>query len=478
MFEHLFRPRSLVVAGASPNRLNPGRDFIDRQRDFGYRGDIYVVREDGREIPGATVVRSWDDVPAPVDYGFVAVRAEHVAEVIDSWSGRVRFVQVFSSGFSELGDAGAALEQRIVERARSGDTRIVGPNSWGIYSPAGGLTFGGPLSDRPGGLAVVSQSGAIAVEIVMRVARTGGRFWGAVAIGNAGDVTADELIGWLAGRDDVGAVGLYCEGTADGRHLLDAFARCRDAGKPVVVLKGGTTAQGAAAASSHTGALAGDGRVWLGVCEQYDAVLCHTIGDFTASLAGFDWSERYAPDVAGDESAYAVVGPGGGVGVLLSDGLARRGLRLATFSPSLVAELSGLGFPPGTSFANPVDLPVYALEAENGRLLRIALEQIADSGVAGTLIVHLNVTFLLTLLRNGAEKFAAIVSQLCAAVAGRRTTTRWCVILRMPDSTVARIPAAAAADELAAAGALVVESEEAALQALQVGSRRRRPVLR
>lgn len=190
MFDRLFRPRSVVVAGASPRRLNPGRDFIDRQRDFGYRGDIFVVRENGTDIPGATVVRSWADIPGRVDYGFVAVPAEHVPEVIDEWTGCVSFVQVLSSGFGELGDAGGAVEHRIVDRARDGGTRIIGPNSWGIYSPSGGLTFGGPLSDRAGGLAVVSQSGAIAVEVVMRVARTGGRFWGAVAIGNARAILA------------------------------------------------------------------------------------------------------------------------------------------------------------------------------------------------------------------------------------------------------------------------------------------------
>lgn len=473
MFDRLFFPRALAVAGVSRTRLNPGRDFIDRQRAFGFEGDIYVARQDGLPVPGATVLQSWEELPDQVDYGFVAVPAAAVQEVVEHWAGRVGFIQIFSSGFREAGPAGGEREYRLLSAVTGTGTRVIGPNSWGIYSPDGGLTFGGPLPKEAGRIALISQSGAVALDAVIRVSRTGRRFAGAIAIGNSCDVTMEDLIAWFASRK-VGALGVYCESVTNGRRLLECLEDCRGREIPVVFLKGGMTSQGAAAVSSHTGSVAGDGAVWASVLRQHDALLCHSIEQFSATLASADRRRCRGSEAGtrpGERVSCCVIGPGGGVGVLLADALGRVGIGVPRLPDSLVSDLERAGFPPGTSFTNPIDLPVYALEAGEVRPFEATLERVAAGHYVDTVLVHLNVTFIVTLLRAGAEVFQSLVRALSSVIAGHVAAPRWYVILRLTEYVRDRVMVETAVSELTKAGALVFASDDAAIEALSVEQR-------
>jgi acyl-CoA synthetase (NDP forming) len=172
----------------------------------------------------------------------------------------VRFAQVMSSGFGEVA-AGRALERQLVEAARAAGVRILGPNCLGVYSPRGKVTFIGGASAEPGSVGVITQSGGLGVDIILRGQSRGLRYSGLVTIGNSADVGPADLVEYFLADPDTRVIGLYAEDIKDGRAFFRVLREARGA-KPVVVLLGGQTGQGRHAAASHTGSLASGVEIW------------------------------------------------------------------------------------------------------------------------------------------------------------------------------------------------------------------------
>jgi acyl-CoA synthetase (NDP forming) len=384
-FERLFAPRSIAVVGASSSGVTMANTFIGRLQKFGYDGPIYPIHPQAQVIDGIAAFPSLAETPGPVDYCYIAVGAARIPDILESAKGNVAFAQVISSGFSEVAD-GVALEKKLVAAAKKGGCRVLGPNCLGLYSPRGKVTFPDTAPKEVGSVGVISQSGGLGTDIVTRGDRRGIRFSGLVTVGNSADLGPNDMLEFYLADPVTKVVGMYVEGVADGRRFFDVLKK-NGATKPVVVLKGGRTQKGQAAAASHTGSLAGDDRVWVALSRQTGCVLVDTLDEFLDALLAFQTltmkDDRATKQVA-------LFGNGGGTSVLATDFFYRCGLDIDPFDRETFSGLDALNLPPGTSIANPVDAPVGTLQQEEGRIAEKILDVIYSHAKPDAIVMHLN----------------------------------------------------------------------------------------
>jgi len=386
-FKPLFEPRTVAVVGASTRGAALPNIFIRRIREFGYTGEIYPIHPSAQEIDGLRAYRSLGDTPQPVDYAYIAIAAAQVAPLLREARGRVRFAQVISSGFGEV-DEGKALQEELAAAARDGGMRLIGPNCLGLYTPRGRVTFAEIGPEEVGGVGIVSQSGGLGTDIIRRGFARGLKFSGLVTVGNCADIGPNDLLQFYLADPQTKVIGMYIEAAKDGRQLFEILRGAR-AVKPVVILKGGRTSQGRAAAVSHTGSLAGDDRAWVALSKQTGCVLVETLDEFIDTLLMF---QALQPQPRHPTQRVALFGNGGGASVLATDCFARLGLNVEPFAREAVDALAALKLPPGTSITNPVDAPVGTLQQDDGRVAEKILEIIYASGRPEALVMHLNLS--------------------------------------------------------------------------------------
>ena len=384
-FEPLFAPRAVAVVGASADRVTPGNTFIARLRETGYSGAIYPIHPKAARIEGLIAYTSLGDTPLPIDYAYIAVAAARVPAILRAARGRLRFAQVISAGFGEVA-AGIDLQRDLVAAARDGGCRVIGPNCLGLYSPRGRVTFAKGASMKEGRVGVMSQSGGLGTDIVRRGQLRGVRFHSLVTLGNSADIGPNDLLGHYLGDPGCDVIGMYLEDVKDGGRFA-RILRAAKARKPVVILKGGRTGAGQAAAASHTGSLAGDDRVWVALEKQSGCVLVDTLDDFIDALLAFQML-KLKP--ASPVRRVVLFGNGGGTSVLATDYFAKMGLNIEPLGADALAALEALGLPPGTSIVNPIDTPAGTLQTQNGRIAEKILDAIYAAGDVDAVVMHLN----------------------------------------------------------------------------------------
>jgi acyl-CoA synthetase (NDP forming) len=384
-FLPLFEPKTIAVLGASTKDVAIANTFIRRLKDFGYSGRIYPIHPSATEIEGLTAYPSVAEAPEPVDYAYIAIGATRIPDVIANAAGRLKIAQVISSGFAEM-EEGRALQEDLVHKAAAANVRVLGPNCLGTYSPRGGLTFPVGAPRDVGHVGVVSQSGGLSTDIIKRGQWRGLRFSGLVTIGNSADVTPHELVNYYFADPQTKAVGLYIEDVREGRAFFDLL-RNHPAPKPVVILKGGRSALGRAAAASHTGALAGDDRAWDALAAQLPVAMVTTVDEFIDALLVLQ-SFELRPDKP--TRNVVLFGNGGGSSVLGTDVFAANGLTVAPFSAEVLAPLEAMGLPPGTSVLNPIDTPVRTLQEKDGWIAGEILDHVLAGAAPDAVAMHLN----------------------------------------------------------------------------------------
>ena len=386
-FRPLFEPKTVAVVGASAKGTAFPNVFIRRIREFGFKGAIYPIHPTAREIDGLPAYRSLGETPEPVDYAFIAIAAAQVPPLLKEGRGRVRYAQVISSGFGEV-DEGKELQDELVAAARAGGMRLIGPNCLGIYTPRGRVTFAEIGPEAVGSVGIVSQSGGLGTDIIRRGLSRGLQFSGLVTVGNSADIGSSDLIEYYLADPQTRVIGTYIETAADGRRLFEILRDAR-AAKPVVILKGGRTRQGRAAAASHTGSLAGDDRAWVALSRQTGCVMAETLDEFLDILLAF---QSLAPRAQQPTQRVVLFGNGGGASVLATDYFARLGLDVLPFGHETLAALAALKLPPGTSITNPVDCPVGTLQQDDGRVAEKIVDIICGLGKPEALVMHLNLS--------------------------------------------------------------------------------------
>lgn len=372
----LFDPQGIAIVGASATPGKIGAMPVTLLRQHGYEGRIVPVNPRAEAIQGLAAVPSLDALDGNIDLAILAVPAAHAAQALErARPGQVGAAVVFTSGFSETGAAGAAQQERLCAIARERGIRLLGPNCLGfmnvrrkVYAtfspaPANGIV-------PPGGIGMVSQSGAFGAYAysMARDRGLGLSHW--ISTGNEADIDVADCIEWLAHDADTRVIMAYMEGCRDGAKLRRALAAARAAGKPVVVTKIGRTQAGARAAASHTAALAGDDAVYDALFRQYGALRARSIEDFFNLGYALDTWKR--PPAGRRLGIFTI---SGGVGALMADEAQDAGLALP--EPAASAQERLLELVPFASGRNPVDVTGQAV-SEPGLLLTTADDILAD----------------------------------------------------------------------------------------------------
>lgn len=425
-FAPLFAPRTVAVLGASTSSTTIANTFIRRMKEFGYAGALYPIHPRADEVEGLRCYASLAETPEPVDYAYVAIGARLIPEALRKANGRVRFAQVISSGFGEVAE-GTALQEKLVEDARAGGCRMLGPNCLGLYSPRGGVTFSAGAPRDLGSVGVVSQSGGLGTDIVKRGQWRGLRFSGLVTMGNSADLGPADLTEFYLEDPQTRVVGLYLEDVKNGRRFFELLRACR-VRKPIVILRGGRSRQGRVAAASHTGAMAGDDRGWECLAKQTGCVLVKTVDQFIGALLAFQFFELHPRPT----QRVVLFGNGGGASVLAADAFAECGLDVAPFGGATLERLAALKLPPGTSVANPIDAPVATLQQDEGRVADRIFDIVYESASPDAVVMHINLAAFAG--RGGGDPIDNLIQAAVRVQATHPGRAHFAIVLRVDGS--------------------------------------------
>ena len=346
VLDKMLRPKSVAVIGASATPGKIGYSVIDNLIKGGYKGKIYPINPNLTEILGLKTYPEIEQVPGEIDSAIISVPAKVMAEVTEECGRKgVKGMIVITSGFSESGRKD--LEDQMLEIAARYGMRILGPNIVGSLSNSdkfnGSFAPGLPL---PGKASLVTQSGALLIALDMATYTRKVGFDKLISIGNMADVDFADLIEWFDEDDNTTCVSLYIEGMKNGRKFIDSARKSK---KPIVALKSGVSAHGAAATASHTGSLAGAAKVYTSAFKQAGVIQAADLNDlFNRTL-----TLSQQPPMKGDN--LLIVTNGGGVGVLATDAAEKYGIPLH-FAPPDVQEELKKHMPEFGSAKNPVDM--------------------------------------------------------------------------------------------------------------------------
>ncbi len=348
--DKIFRPAAVAVVGASEKEGSIGRALMRNLLDGGFPGPVYPVNPHRHELFGLRCYPSLTAVRGPIDLAVVAIPIEGVVDVIrECAEASVGGAVIISAGGKEVGARGRAVEAAILEAARAGNVRLIGPNCLGIVAAQARLnaSFAHHMP-LPGKLAFVSQSGAICTAIldVSIRERIGFRYF--VSVGSMLDVDFGDLVHYMGQDPEVSSIVLYVESLSNFRRFMSA-ARAVSRVKPIVVLKAGRSPAGARAAASHTGALAGSDEVYDAAFKRAGVLRVRTIEEL------FDCAELLAKQPRPKGDRLAIITNSGGPGVMATDALAVFGKEPASLSAETLARLNAF-LPPFWSRGNPIDI--------------------------------------------------------------------------------------------------------------------------
>ncbi|GAA0710790.1 acetate--CoA ligase family protein [Dactylosporangium roseum] len=382
--DRLFRPRSIAVVGASADETRLGGRLLAYLLAGGFTGEVFAISSSGndlRGVPGATRV---SELPAPPDLVLVCVPAHAVADVVDeSARAGAGAAVVLSSGFAELGAAGAEAQHRIRCIAGNAGMPVLGPNAVGIVNMHNSMVASfmrfdtRPASRRP--IAVISQSGAVGGGIFNDVQRRGLGAALMCATGNECDVVAADAVEYAVEQDEIQVVILCVEGLREPRRMARVAARAADLGKPIVMLKMGTSEAGARGAQGHTGAIASDDDA-LRTALRGEGVV------FAASPKAL--VDHAAVLLAGNRpkgNRIGIVTASGGMGIHLADVATSRGLTVPALPSAEQEELRAV-LPPFASPINPID--VTAQSINDPAILPQVLERALRSSSYDCLVLY------------------------------------------------------------------------------------------
>jgi acetyl coenzyme A synthetase (ADP forming)-like protein len=344
----IMKPDAVAVIGASNEDGKIGNSVMKNLINGGYQGTIYPIHPKADEIMGRKAYRSVKDVPGVIDVAVFAIPAKFVAQaLVEVGEKKIPGAVLIPSGFAETGNHEG--QEEIVKIARQYDIRMMGPNIYGFYYTPKNLcaTFCTPY-DVKGKAALSSQSGGIGMAIIgfSRSAKMG--VSAIVGLGNKSDIDEDDLLTFFEQDDNTEIIAQHCEDLKDGRAFAEAAKRVSKK-KPVVVLKAGRTSLGARAASSHTGALAGNDKIYEDVFQQCGVIRARSLRDLLEFARGIP----KLPTPKG-ENVVIITGAGGS-GVLLSDACVDNNLSLMTMPDDLDAAFRKF-IPPFGAAGNPVDI--------------------------------------------------------------------------------------------------------------------------
>ena len=430
VFERIFYPRRIAVVGVSPNGMGFGSGMLAALRAIGFEGTIYAVNPRGGEFFGMKLYKSIGEIPTPIDFAVIAVRAAIVPEMLEACREKgAAGAEILSSGFSETGTAeGIALEREIRECAQRG-MRIIGPNCFGIYCPGSGLTLlpGPELSRTSGPVGFLSQSGGMSIDFAHLGKWMGVKFSKVISFGNGADLREAELLRYMGDDAETDVITMYVEGVEDGEEFFDTL-RDVTAEKPVIVYKGGLSDAGNRAVLSHTASMGGSARIWKSVLTQCNAVQVHDLNEMAQASLAFSCLPGKV------YRGISVAGGGGALGVSACDSAEQFGFELPPLEKGISDRIMEILPKPGSSAGNPIDVanPMVPPEVLKQTLLCAAEDSRVDIQILVQLLYH----YKSVALGLGVESVKDVTpyGALADAVHDVVTTTGKPVILVLPNN--------------------------------------------
>ena len=373
--ERFFNPKSIAILGASRDLITISGQPLSHLVNHGYTGKLYPVNPRYDEILGHKCYPALADLPETPDLVLILINASRVADMLEQCGKKgVPYVIIFSSGFSEMGGEGVALQQRIADVARRHNIGVVGPNCQGMMNVAdrawagfGSVFF---ANDYPAGrVSMVSQSGGFGFSVLSLCSEGGLAFRQMVTTGNEIGVTSLEFIDYFVRDPHTDIIVCYLEGSRDVRRTTEIGLKAMDAGKPILMWKVGNTDEGQKAAASHTANLGGAMALYKASFKQSGIIQVDDIQDVV------DYGRMFRCGKLPRGNRIAMITVSGGAGILMTDECVSRGMRLASLAPQTVEKLREF-VPSFGSLANPVD--VTAAIFNDLALIRRTLQAIVD----------------------------------------------------------------------------------------------------
>ena len=346
--DRIMNPRAVAVVGASDGEGKIGNSVMKNIINGGYAGELYPINPKADEILGRKAYKSVKDVPAEIDVAVFAVPARFCAGAMEEVGEKgIPGAIMIPSGFAEVGETEA--QDALLAVARKHGVRIMGPNIYGFYYTPSNLcaTFCTPY-DVKGKTALSSQSGGVGMSIIGYSRSTKMGVSAIVGLGNKSDLDEDDLLTFFEQDDNTDVIAMHAEDLKDGRSFAEVAKRVSKK-KPVVMLKAGRTQLGARAAASHTGALAGNDKVYDDILRASGVIRAYNLNDMLQFSRGLP----VLPAPTGEN--IVIITGAGGSGVLLADAVVDHGLSLMKFPPDLDEAFKEF-IPPFGASGNPVDI--------------------------------------------------------------------------------------------------------------------------
>jgi len=376
--DKIFKPKSIAVIGASDTTGSAGYRIFRNLIGSGYEGVVFPVNTKRESVQGVQAYPTINDVPKVVDLAIIVTPAPTVVDIVEQCAKRgIKGILIISAGFKEIGPEGAAREQQLLEVKKKYGLQILGPNCVGFIMPYLNLnaTFAGSMPEK-GSIALFSQSGAVCGAILDWAAAAKVGFSSFVSVGSMLDVDFGDLIDYFGMDVHTRSIVLYIEAISDARKFMSAtkgFARA----KPIIVIKSGRFKEGAKAAASHTGALAGEDAIYEAAFRRSGVVRVMDIMDlFNCSSILAKQPRPMGPNIA-------IVTNAGGPGVLATDSIIEKGGKLAQLSLETIEKLNKV-LPSTWSHGNPVDIIGDGDDERYQKAIEICLE---DKNIDGLLIL-------------------------------------------------------------------------------------------
>jgi acetyltransferase len=350
MLDNFFAPDSVAVIGASREVGKVGYELLKNLLDSNFPGAVYPVNPKASEILGLKAYPSVTDVPDQIGLAMIVVPARFTPTVIRECGQKgIDSTVIISAGFKEAGSEGTKLEQEVSGLIKDFDMRVLGPNCLGVIDTASRLNASfAPGMPPKGKIAFFSQSGALGTAILDWAIEGGIGFSKFISLGNKMDISESDLLIALADDPETNVILGYIEGVKDGKSFMEAAIDATKK-KPVIIVKSGSTAAGARAASSHTGTLAGSENAFQAAFKQCGVIRAPTVE------ALFDYALVLAYQPLPERNRLAIVTNAGGPGIIAADACERSQLTMASFQQKTIEDLHG-SLPPTAAIYNPVDV--------------------------------------------------------------------------------------------------------------------------
>jgi acyl-CoA synthetase (NDP forming) len=394
--------KSVAVIGASRDPLKPGAQLLNVLKKVGFQGQVAGVNPQGGQVFEMPLYRNLEEIPFPVDLAVLHIPPASVPAALEECARKgVKGVVISAEGFAEAGPQGAKYQEEVRNILRSTGMRGFGPNTLGLVNTATGLTtsyYSGPRMLRPGSIGFVSQSGIFVGALLRYLSSLEGfQLSKGIGLGNKVDVDESEALAYLMEDEQTRIIGMYLEDIRDGRKFLQV-AREAAARKPVLLLKGGRTKEGARATASHTASLAVEDSVFEGAVRQAGILRLFAIDEFINTLKGF----LNMPLPRGGR--IALVTYSGAQAIMTIDAAIEEGLEVAHFGEDTRQKIARVIATPSKA-QNPVDLfPDMLSHGFEKTAMEVLQALLEDDGVDAIIFISFAIF--------GAEPYRPIVDLL------------------------------------------------------------------